>query len=377
MAFYEPQFQNWMKEEGITHCPTVRDTPQENGLAQVSQFQLNQIATVMLSNQNLPRFLWPLAIKYAADLKFRSPAKRLKGKTPYDIVQGTKPDVSRIIRFGTVVYYQNDHRLKSEKVIPRGLRGRFVGFIDGSNGSIIQVWKEVTREVIDERNFAVDEGFKPYDGHQFNDDELNFGEGEEAFQSYDQSLNPTPATGKSSRRTERQEATIPLVETPVNEQNLPRERDLDQPHEPSPTPEHQDKLTEPEEPTEPHEPTEPREPTEPQEPDPTEEEEDARHRRERTLSVIYVRPRTIENEAPVQDTEAASQPRRSTRSTKGHAASRLAAELGNGAETLRSATARSGVPEEHFHALYTAVLDEINHAHQSFYSHLDLRIYRR
>jgi hypothetical protein len=61
------------------------------------------------------------------------------------------------------------------------------------------------------------------------------------------------------RRTERQEATIPLVKTPVNEQNLPRERELDQPHEPSPTSGRQDEPTEPEEPTEPHEPTESRE----------------------------------------------------------------------------------------------------------------------
>ncbi|KAF2395484.1 hypothetical protein EJ06DRAFT_454672, partial [Trichodelitschia bisporula] len=88
-------------------------------------------ATAMLSDQNLPRFLWPLAIQYAAELKKRSPARRLDGKTPYEVIYGTKPDLSRILIFGSVVYYQNDHRAQSEKVTPRGLRGRFVGFADG------------------------------------------------------------------------------------------------------------------------------------------------------------------------------------------------------------------------------------------------------
>ncbi|KAH8723289.1 hypothetical protein GQ44DRAFT_595486, partial [Phaeosphaeriaceae sp. PMI808] len=88
-------------------------------------------ATSMLADQNLPKFLWPLAIKYAAELKNRSPARRLKGKTPYEVINGSKPDISKILIFGTVVYYQNSQRAQSEKVTPRGIRGRFVGFADG------------------------------------------------------------------------------------------------------------------------------------------------------------------------------------------------------------------------------------------------------
>src|SRR5437588_1414030 len=120
--------QQYMKEEGITHQPTVRDTPQENGLAEIVQFHLHEKATAMLADQNLPRSLWPLAVKYAAELKSRSPARRLKGKTPYEVINGSKPDLSRILIFGTVVYYQNDKRIQSEKITPRGIRGRFVGF---------------------------------------------------------------------------------------------------------------------------------------------------------------------------------------------------------------------------------------------------------
>src|SRR5437868_12075919 len=131
----------------------------------------------MLADQNLPRFLWPLAIKYTAELKNRSPVKRLNGKSPYEVINGRKPDLSKILIFGTVVYYQNSQKAQSEKVTLPGIRGRFVGFADGSNGSIIKVWKEETRQIIKERNFEPDDDCKPYDRRRSTDEKkLDFGE---------------------------------------------------------------------------------------------------------------------------------------------------------------------------------------------------------
>jgi len=373
-VFMSHNFQNWMREEGITHRPTVRDTPQENGLAEVTQFHLHQKATAMLADQNLPKFLWPLAIQYAAYLKYRSPAKRLNGKTPYEIVQGTKPDLTEIRIFGTVVYYRNDQRDQSEKVTPRGIRGRFVGFVDGSNGSIIKVWKEGTRQVTEERNFEVVEDCEPYDRHESEDEDMDFGdEWQPSIGSRVRpDLDPIPAI--SSQTATRHKVHKPTVEI---EQNLPRERELDEPHELSPA-------------QEPHGPS----------PTPSEGEEDTRHSREHMQNVIHVRmPQTIENdEREVQDTTvspeteveepsiqeppSSTEPQRqSTRNNRGQPPRRFDDEYGYATSTkpvtaetaasLRNAIALTGAPEEHFYTLYTATLHEINDAHQSFYSYLD------
>jgi hypothetical protein len=58
----------------------------------------------MLIDANLPKFLWPLAIKHAAYLKERSPAKRT-GKTPYEIWNKKKPDLSPLKTFGSTAYF--------------------------------------------------------------------------------------------------------------------------------------------------------------------------------------------------------------------------------------------------------------------------------
>jgi hypothetical protein len=380
-VFMSEDFQQWMKGEGITHRPTVRDTPQENGLAEITQFHLHEKATSMLADQNIPKFLWPLAIKYAAELKNRSPARRLNGKTPYEVINGRKPDISKILIFGTVVYYRNDQRAQSEKVTPRGIRGRFVGFAEGSNGSIIKVWKEGTRQITEERNFEIDDNCEPYNGHRFTEDEdLDFGE--EAWRpsigirtpSNESHLPPSDQDPKpaNSQMAARQGSYEPTAEI---EQNSPRERELDEPHELSPA-------------LGAHEPS----------PTPTEGEEDTRHNRERTQSVIHVRPpRTIENdkreaqidattsretELLIQEPPSSTEPlRQSTRSNRGQPSRKFHDEYGyatsmqpvtaEAAASVRKTIALTGAPDEHFYTLYTAILNEINDAHQSFYSYLD------
>ena len=179
------------------------------------------------------------------------------------------------------MYYRNDQRAQSEKVTPRGIRGRFVGFAEGSNGSIIKVWKEGTRQVTEERNFEPVEDSEPYDGHQTestkDEDDLDFGPGVLSVGIRNQLGRPQPSsnlnhTPPAMDQIMQHGAQEPIVAT--TEQNSPRERELDQPHELSPA-------------------LEPCEPSS----TPLEGEVNAQSCRERTQSVIDVRPPlTIEND---------------------------------------------------------------------------------
>jgi len=68
------------------------------------------------------------------------------------------------------------------------INDRLVGFADGSNGSIIKVWKEGTKQVTEERSFVAVEDCEPYNGHRdqednsTEDDEESLDLGQEVWQ---------------------------------------------------------------------------------------------------------------------------------------------------------------------------------------------------
>ena len=148
------------------------------------------------------------------------------------------------------------------------------------------------------------------------------------------------------------------------EQSPSHERELDRPHELSPAPSPASR------------------------PAPSPISEGDTRSRERTQSVIHVRPRTIENDekeaqeaATSPETEPLIQeppsstepPRQSTRKNRGQPPRKFHDEYGyatstqpvtaEAAASIRKAIVLTGAPDEHFYTLYTAILDEINDAY--------------
>jgi len=352
-VFTSNNFKAWMASKGITHEPTVHDTPEENGLAEVTQFHLNERARSILVDQNLPKFLWPLALKHAAYLKERSPAKRLKGKTPYEYWHKKKPDISHLKVFGSVAYF-SANPMQSEKFSDRGLRGRFVGY--DSDSTIHLIWIEGTREIRRERNVEIHEDHEPYNGRKYQEPDLDFGLIQEQA---DQPVHPSNET--------RQSNNTPLQRKLDKIQNSPRERELDEAHELNSSARESDVET-------PH------------------------ATRSRTGSVINVEPYPATDPETDPETDPDPEPganpeadpeadpeeeqqtiRRSARSNKGKPRERYDPSLLTTSTpedlkelaSVRNLIALTGAPEEHFHTLFTAILKEVNHAHQSLNSYLD------
>ena len=79
----------------------------------------------MLLEANLPQFLWTYAIMTATHVRNRCYSKRIKA-TPYGLLTGFKPDVSKLHIFGTVCYsYVHGNKKKMDA---RSQAGIFVGF---------------------------------------------------------------------------------------------------------------------------------------------------------------------------------------------------------------------------------------------------------
>ena len=108
----------------IFHETSPSYTPSMNGTAERSFGTLSPKARCLRIQASLPNTMWPLAYKYAAYLYNRSPVERINC-TPFELVYGYKPDVSRIHQFGANVHVLN---LKPEtKMDSRTVPGIFVG----------------------------------------------------------------------------------------------------------------------------------------------------------------------------------------------------------------------------------------------------------
>jgi len=103
--FVNAELMAFFKEQGI-HCEfTVPYTPQQNGVAERMNRTIIEKASCMLSEAKLPKNLWIEAVMCSVFLINRSPTKALKkGQVPAEVWFKTKPDMSKIVVFGSIAY---------------------------------------------------------------------------------------------------------------------------------------------------------------------------------------------------------------------------------------------------------------------------------
>jgi hypothetical protein len=99
-------------EIGIKHEVSATYTPQQNGVVERKNKTLITLARTMIDEYNTPERFWAEAINtscYASNILF---PHRLLEKTPYELLNGKKPDVSFFRVFGCKCYiYKKLHHL--------------------------------------------------------------------------------------------------------------------------------------------------------------------------------------------------------------------------------------------------------------------------
>nr|GEY98567.1 retrovirus-related Pol polyprotein from transposon TNT 1-94 [Tanacetum cinerariifolium] len=120
------EFKNQVLKEyfdtaGISHQMFSVRTPQQNGVVERRNRTLVEAARTMLIFSRAPLFLWAEAIATACFTQNRSIIHRRFNKTPYELINGRKPDISILHVFGALCYPKNDR----EDIGKLGAKGQF------------------------------------------------------------------------------------------------------------------------------------------------------------------------------------------------------------------------------------------------------------
>lgn len=118
------QFQTLLSKNAIRHETSAPYSPHQNGTAERNWRTLFEMARCMLLESNLPKRLWTYAVQTAAVIRNRCFNKR-SGQTPYQMLTGKKPNLSKMRTFGSPCFaYKQDKK----KLDSRCDKGIFVGY---------------------------------------------------------------------------------------------------------------------------------------------------------------------------------------------------------------------------------------------------------
>nr|GFA04355.1 retrovirus-related Pol polyprotein from transposon TNT 1-94 [Tanacetum cinerariifolium] len=153
------EFKNQMLKEyfdtvGISHQMSSVRTPQQNGVVERRNRTLVEAARTMLIFSRAPLFLWAEAIATACFTQNRSIIHRRFNKTPYELINGRKPDISFLHVFGALFYPKND-REDIGKLGAKGDIGFFIGY--SADFCAYRVYNHRTKKIMESMNVSFDD----------------------------------------------------------------------------------------------------------------------------------------------------------------------------------------------------------------------------
>nr|GEV82920.1 retrovirus-related Pol polyprotein from transposon TNT 1-94 [Tanacetum cinerariifolium] len=139
---------------GISHQISSVRTPQQNGVVKRRNRTLVEAARTMLIFSRAPLFLWAEAISTACFTQNRSIIHRRFNKTPYELINGRKLDISFLHVFSALCYPKND-REDIEKLGAKGDIGFFIGY--SADSYAYRIYNRRTKKIIETMNVSFDE----------------------------------------------------------------------------------------------------------------------------------------------------------------------------------------------------------------------------
>nr|GEV04997.1 hypothetical protein [Tanacetum cinerariifolium] len=139
---------------GISHQVSSVRTPQQNGVVEHRYQTLVEAARTMLIFSRAPLFLWAEAIATACFTQNRSIIHCRFNKTPYELINSKKPDISFLYVFGTLYYPKNDH----EDIGKLGAKGD-IGFSIGysADSCAYRIYNQRTKKIMETMNMSFDD----------------------------------------------------------------------------------------------------------------------------------------------------------------------------------------------------------------------------
>ncbi|GKA32878.1 putative ribonuclease H-like domain-containing protein [Tanacetum coccineum] len=151
--FKNQVLQEYFKSVGITHQASSVRTPQQNEVVERRNRTLVKAARTMLIFSRAPLFLWAEAIATACYTQNRSIIHRRFDKTPYELINGKKQDISFLHVFGALCYPKNDHE-DIGKLGAKGDIGFFIGY--SANSYAYRVYNRRIKKIMETMNVTFD-----------------------------------------------------------------------------------------------------------------------------------------------------------------------------------------------------------------------------
>ena len=148
----------FLSDEGIKHQYAAPYTPEQNGVAERKNRTLIEMARTMLDEYKSPYKLWAEAINTACHATNRLYLRKLKNKTPYELLIGRKPNVKYFRVFGCKCFILNK-KSRLAKFAPKTYEGIFVGY--ASNSHAYRVLNKSTGCIEETMNVDFDEDNGP------------------------------------------------------------------------------------------------------------------------------------------------------------------------------------------------------------------------
>jgi transposase InsO family protein len=119
-------FDKFCRTQGIVRQYSATYTPEQNGRAERLNRTLIETTRAILHHHKAPKILWPQAVQVACCLRNYRPSAGKKS-TPYELLYGAKPDVSRLRVFGCAASVHIPKK-KRDKLDSVSVPGMFVGY---------------------------------------------------------------------------------------------------------------------------------------------------------------------------------------------------------------------------------------------------------
>ena len=122
--FISQEFEQALIKNRIRHEFSAPHSPHQNGTAERNWRTLFEMARGMIIESGLSKSLWTYAVMASAHIRNRMYCQRIKD-TPYHLLTGKKPAISKLHLFGSVCYAYEQEK---KKLDPRCSEGLFVGY---------------------------------------------------------------------------------------------------------------------------------------------------------------------------------------------------------------------------------------------------------
>ena len=113
---------------------SIPHTPQQNGRAERFNRTISDKAQAMRFQAHLPESYWEFATSHAVYIYNRTPMACHNFKTPYELLNKSKPDISNIRVFGCGAYVYLPEDVRNNKLSPKAEMMVYLGTADGIKG---------------------------------------------------------------------------------------------------------------------------------------------------------------------------------------------------------------------------------------------------